>query len=90
MILSAIQFKKGLKYGDETYLVAIKEVQGDSPSVVPEVVVSILKDFIEIMSTELPRQLLPKHEVDPAIQLFSGTKLLAMALYQMALRNLDS
>ncbi|KAF3785472.1 hypothetical protein EJ110_NYTH27764 [Nymphaea thermarum] len=34
-MISALQLKKGLKHGEETYLVAIREVTNDSPSLVP-------------------------------------------------------
>ncbi|CAN6476554.1 unnamed protein product [Victoria cruziana] len=39
LMLLAIQLKKGLKHGDDMFLVAIREVQGDAPGVVPEALV---------------------------------------------------
>lgn len=49
LMLLAIQFKKGLKYDNKTFLVTIREVQGDAPSIVPEALASTFKDLIEMM-----------------------------------------
>lgn len=45
--------------------------------------VSILKDFIEMMHVELLRLLPSRHKVDHTIELVIGAKLLAMTSYQM-------
>lgn len=55
LILSVFQLNKEPKHDDKTFLVVIKEVQSDAPSVVPEVLVSILKYFTEMILMELPR-----------------------------------
>ncbi|CAN6455079.1 unnamed protein product [Victoria cruziana] len=84
LMLSAIQLKKGLKRGDDTFLVAIRKVQGDAPGVVPEALAPVLKDFAAMMPAELPRRLPPRREVDHAIELVPSAKPPAMAPYRMA------
>lgn len=51
-MLLIIQLKKDLKHDNETYLVVIKKVQGDAPGIVPEVLIHILDNFIEMMLVE--------------------------------------
>lgn len=83
-MFSAIQLKKDLKHGDETYLVAIRKVQDDALDVVLEVLAHVLKNFIKTMHAEPPRQLPPRFKVNHAVDLVPDAKPLAMALYRMA------
>ncbi|CAN6481667.1 unnamed protein product [Victoria cruziana] len=88
LILSVIQLKKGLKHGDETFLMANREVQGDALGIVSDALAPVLKDFVDMMPAELPRQPPPRREVDHAIELVPGAKPPVMAPYRMALLNL--
>ncbi|KAF3771576.1 hypothetical protein EJ110_NYTH60137 [Nymphaea thermarum] len=46
-MISALQLKKGLKHGEETYLVAIREVTNDSPGLVPEALAPQILPLVE-------------------------------------------
>ncbi|KAL6319749.1 hypothetical protein AAG906_036807 [Vitis piasezkii] len=72
-MLSAIQLKKGLK--------RIKEGQSME---VPDSVVNILKEFKDVMSAELPKELPPRRPIDHKIELMPGTKAPAQAPYRMS------
>ena len=56
-LISAIAFEKGLKRGEETYLAALVEVMPDVQIEVPDCVANLLKEFKDMMSPELPREL---------------------------------
>ncbi|RVW26159.1 Retrovirus-related Pol polyprotein from transposon 297 [Vitis vinifera] len=75
-MLSAIQLKKGLKKGQETYVAALIEIKEGQSMEVPDSVVRILKEFRDVMPAELPKELLP------------GTKAPAQAPYRMPLTEL--
>ena len=49
----------------------------------------VLKEFKDIMRTELPKRLPPRREVDHAIELELGAKPPALAPYQMAPQELE-
>ena len=59
-MLSAIQLKKGLKRGQETYVVALIEIKEGQSMEVPDSVVSILKEFKDVIPAELPKELPPR------------------------------
>lgn len=89
-MLSAMQVSKGIKKGEETYLVAYKE-EGMIPNslAVPNEIVSILDEFTDVMPPELPKKLPPRRGVDHAIELEPGAKPPAMVPYRMAPPELD-
>ncbi|GKV33019.1 hypothetical protein SLEP1_g41575 [Rubroshorea leprosula] len=87
-ILSAIQVSRGIKRGEETYLAAMKEYSTSSLDV-PQEVQGMLREFEDVMPSELPKKLPPRREVDHAIELEPGSKPPAMGPYRMAPPELE-
>ncbi|KAL6319624.1 hypothetical protein AAG906_020701 [Vitis piasezkii] len=85
-MLSAIQLKKGLKRGQETYVAALIEIKEGQTMEVPDSVVRILKEFSDVMPAELPKELPPRRPIDHKIELLPGTKAPAQAPYRMSSR----
>ena len=50
---------------------------------VPDSVVSILKEFKDVMPAELPKKLPPRRPIDHKIELMLGTKASTQASYRM-------
>ncbi|RVW42513.1 Transposon Tf2-12 polyprotein [Vitis vinifera] len=75
-MLFAIQLKKGLKRGQETYVAALIEIKEGQTMEVPDSVVKILKEFSDVMPAELPKELPPRRPIDHKIELLPGTKAL--------------
>ncbi|XP_075087766.1 uncharacterized protein LOC142169758 [Nicotiana tabacum] len=82
-LISAIAFEKGLKRGEETYLVSLVEVKPDVHIEVPDCVANLLKEFKDVMPPELPRELPQRREIDYRIELISGLLLPAQPPYRM-------
>ena len=82
-MLSAIQLKKGLKKGQETYVAALIEINERQSVDVLDSVVKILKEFRDVMPAELPKELPPQRPIDHKIELLPGTKAPAQAPYRM-------
>ena len=55
-MVSALQLKKGLRRGQETYLAALVEINEGHDADVPDSVAGILKEFRDIMPSELPKE----------------------------------
>ena len=51
---------------------------------VPDLVVSILKEFKDVMPAKLPKELPPRRPIDHKIELMLGTKAPAQAPYRMS------
>ena len=83
-MLSAIQLKKGLKRGQETYVAALIEIKEGQSMEVPNSVVSILKEFKDVMPAELPKELPPRRPIDHKIELMPGIKVPTQAPYRMS------
>ncbi|KAI3473421.1 hypothetical protein Pfo_031023, partial [Paulownia fortunei] len=83
--LSAMQFKRGCKRQEPSFLCTLKfnEIE-EASGPIPEVVKGLLREFENVMPDELPRKLLPKRTVDHEIELVPGTKPLARAPYRMS------
>ena len=58
-MVSALQLKKGLKRGKETYLAALVKINEGHDAEVSDTVAGILKEFRDIMPFELPKELPP-------------------------------
>ncbi|KAL0415858.1 UNVERIFIED_CONTAM: hypothetical protein Slati_3417700 [Sesamum latifolium] len=73
--LSAMQFEKGCKRSEPSYLCTLRfdEIE-EASGPIPGVVKRLLKEFEDMMLDELPRKLPPKRAVDHEIELVSGTK----------------
>ncbi|RVW96773.1 Retrovirus-related Pol polyprotein from transposon 17.6 [Vitis vinifera] len=82
-MLSAIQLKKGLKKGQETYVVPLIEIKEGQSMEVPDSVVKILKEFKDVMPAELLKELPPRRPIDHKIELLLGTKASVQAPYRM-------
>ena len=83
-MVSALQLKKGLKRGQEIYLAALVEIHERHDAEVPDSVARILKEFRDIMPSELPKELPPRRPIDHKIELLSGAKPPAQVPYWMA------
>ena len=83
-MVSALQLKKGLKRGQETYLAALVEINEGHDAEVPDFVAGILKEFRDIMPFELPKELPPRRPIDHKIELLPGAKPPAQVPYRMA------
>ncbi|EOA35922.1 hypothetical protein CARUB_v10021180mg [Capsella rubella] len=83
--LSAMQFSKGVKKGDPTYLAFLKlDDELGEALVIPPVIEKVLEQNKDIMPPKLPEKLPPRREVDHRIELEVGAKPPAMAPYRMA------
>ncbi|KAL6185543.1 hypothetical protein ACLB2K_041675 [Fragaria x ananassa] len=86
-VLSALQFKKGIKREEESYLAILSEFDDDEPRPqddMPKEVATVLKEFKDVSPTELPKKLLPRREIDHEIELEPSTKPPVMGTYRMA------
>ncbi|KAL0434154.1 UNVERIFIED_CONTAM: hypothetical protein Slati_2749700 [Sesamum latifolium] len=83
--LSAMQFEKGCKRSEPSYLCTLHfdEIEKASRPI-PGVIKKLLKEFEDVMPDELPQKLLPKRAVDHEIKLVPGTKPPARAPYKMS------
>ena len=73
-MLSAIQLKKGLKKGHETYVATLIEIKEGQSMEVPDSVVKLLKEFRDVMPAKLSKELPPRRPIDHKIKLLPGTK----------------
>lgn len=80
-LLSALQVEAGLKRGEVTYLAALVEVKPDQMVEVPDSVAEILREFDDVMPSELPKSLPPRRAVDHKIELEPGARPPAQAPY---------
>ncbi|KAL0385853.1 UNVERIFIED_CONTAM: RNA-directed DNA polymerase [Sesamum radiatum] len=82
--LSAMQFEKGCKRSEPSYLCTLRfdEIE-EASGPIPGVIKKLLKEFEDVMPDELPRKLPPKRAVDPEIELVPGTKPPTRAPYRM-------
>lgn len=68
--LSALQFKKGLRHNEVSYLAHLcwEELEEKSGPVEPSVK-QLLEEFEDVMPDELPKRLPPTRDVDHEIEL---------------------
>ena len=89
-LVSALQLKRGMKSGDETFLVTIRATdEVEKAADVPEALAPVLKEFGDVMPAEMPKKLPPRREVDHQIELIPGARPPAMAPYRMAIPELQ-
>ncbi|KAL0401378.1 UNVERIFIED_CONTAM: Retrovirus-related Pol polyprotein from transposon [Sesamum latifolium] len=83
--LSAMQFEKGCKRSEPSYLCTLRfdEIEKASGPI-PGVIKNLLKEFEDVMPDELPQKLPPKRAVDHEIESVPGTKPPARAPYRMS------
>ena len=82
-MVSALQLKKGLKRGQETYLAALVEIHEGHDAEVSDSVARILKEFKDIMPSELPKELPTRRPIDHKIELLLGAKPPAQVPYRI-------
>ncbi|KAL5544705.1 hypothetical protein UlMin_008489 [Ulmus minor] len=88
-LLSALQFKKGLKRKEPSFIaVAVMfEEGGDEP--IPPGIKVVLRGYADIMPDQLPKSLPPRRAVDHEIELLLGSKPPAKSPYRMAPPELE-
>ncbi|KAG8367928.1 hypothetical protein BUALT_Bualt16G0123700 [Buddleja alternifolia] len=82
--LSAMQFEKGCKRNEQSYLCTLYLEEDEISGPLPEKVKKLLREFVDVMPDELPRKLPPKRDIDHEIELVPGTKPPARAPYRMS------
>ena len=83
-LLSAIQLKKGLKQGLETYVAALVEIKEGQAMEVLTLVFELLHEFVDVMPATLPKEFPPRCPIDHRIEFISGSKPPALAPYRMS------
>lgn len=83
-MIFAHQVVQGLKHGNPTFVASLLEVQDDLVYEIPSVVADVLKEFQDVMPSELPHKLPSRRAIYHQIELMSGCKLFAQDPYQMA------
>ena len=61
-LLSAMEFKKGVRLDEKSYLIILKEYDDKEPSSGDEVLIEVqdvLNEFKDVMPNELPKKLIP-------------------------------
>ncbi|XP_040937957.1 uncharacterized protein [Gossypium hirsutum] len=88
--LSAIQFAKGVRRNEVSYLATLKiEETAESVSETPKEVRQLLQSFRDVMPAQLPKSFPPKREVDHKIELVSNVVPPARAPYRMSPPELE-
>ncbi|XP_039069596.1 uncharacterized protein LOC120216163 [Hibiscus syriacus] len=83
-ILSAIQFKKGVKKGEPSFLVFPVSKEDINSGIVPMNVQELLNDFKDVIPDELPKEFFSRRSVDHEIELIPGVKPPAKCPYRMS------
>ncbi|KAL5544159.1 hypothetical protein UlMin_007943 [Ulmus minor] len=88
-LLSALQFKKGLKRKEPSFIAvaAMFEEGGDEP--IPLGIKVVLRGYADIMPDQLPKSLPPRRAVDHEIELLPRSKPPAKSPYRMAPPELE-
>ncbi|XP_047334730.1 bifunctional epoxide hydrolase 2-like, partial [Impatiens glandulifera] len=81
--LSAIQLKKWLKRGEQTFVATLVELKPEVYQDIPDKVAELMERYKDIMSPELPKVLPPKRHTDHKIELEPGALVLSKAPYRM-------
>ncbi|KAE8715253.1 Detected protein of unknown function [Hibiscus syriacus] len=88
-MLSAIQFSKGVRKEEPTFMASLVETEPTMTEEVPREVGQVLAEFKDVMPAELPKKLPPKREMDHKIELVENAKPPARAPYRMAPPELE-
>ena len=83
-MMSAMQVNHGLKKREVTYLATMIETKLDKFIEVPDFVVKLLEEFVDVMPLELPKTLAPGCVVDHKIKLVPSSKPPSKAPYRMS------
>ncbi|KAE8716635.1 Protein NRT1/ PTR FAMILY 3.1 [Hibiscus syriacus] len=88
-MLSAIQFSKGVRKEEPTFVASLVGIEPTMTEEVPTEVGQVLVEFRDVMPTGLPKHLPPKRELDHKIELVENAKPPARAPYRMAPPELE-
>ena len=88
-MLFALQFTKGIKRKEPTFLATLKLNEEAKEVQTPKVVQKVLDEFKDVMATELLKKLPPQRKVDHAIELEPGAKLPTFGHYRMVSPKLE-
>ncbi|KAK8663978.1 hypothetical protein V6N13_083783 [Hibiscus sabdariffa] len=83
-MLSAIQFKKGVKKGEPSFVVLPVRVDSSTAGVLPRGIRRVLEEYQDVMPDQLPYGLPPRRSVDHEIELLPGSKPPARCPYRMS------
>ncbi|XP_028060664.1 protein DNA-DAMAGE INDUCIBLE 1-like [Camellia sinensis] len=87
--VSAMQLKRGVRHGEQTWIVALKLNEALKSTLVLTIVKKVLRQFEDVMPEQLPKDLPQRQGVNHAIELVPGAKPLARAPYRMAILELN-
>ncbi|KAF3615589.1 hypothetical protein FXO38_35032 [Capsicum annuum] len=87
-IISAILVEKGLKKGAETFLVAMIEVKPDVMIDVHDCFADLLRQYVDVIPPKLPKEFLPRRDIDHKMELLPGSVAQAQAPHRMAHKDL--
>ncbi|KAG9444744.1 hypothetical protein H6P81_016084 [Aristolochia fimbriata] len=76
-MLSAMQLKRGLQHGHDTYIATLVRGHDDEEGGmrhIPPRIAEVLQRYVDVFPAELPKRLPPRREVDHAIELEPGSK----------------
>nr|GEV27945.1 hypothetical protein [Tanacetum cinerariifolium] len=82
-LLTLSQFEDDLEMGDDIFVLIGKEVAEDSE--IPEAMIPLLEEFIDVFPDELPDGLPPLHDIKHHIDLEPGSQLPNRPHYRMSL-----
>ena len=83
-LLSALQFKKGVKKQGPTYVAVPTVFEESVEEIVPLEITRVLKMYGDVMPNKLPKALPPKRGIDHQLKLVPGAKPPTIAPYRMA------
>ena len=78
-----MQFKKGVKRGEPSYVVMPMFKEGNNSDPVSDGVKRVLQEFQNVMLEQLPKVLPPRRTVDHEIKLLPGVKPPTKSPYRM-------
>ncbi|KAE8697362.1 hypothetical protein F3Y22_tig00110621pilonHSYRG00135 [Hibiscus syriacus] len=81
-MLSVIQFSKGVRKEEPTFVASLLETEPTMTEEVPREVGQVLAEFKDVMPAELPKKLPPMREVDHKIELVENSPYGAPVLFQ--------
>ena len=88
-LLSALQFKKGVRRNEPTYVAVPAVYEDPAEEIIPPEVNQVLKMFGDVMPDQLPKALPPRRGIDHQIELVPGAKPPTKAPYRMAPPELE-
>ena len=73
-LLSALQFKKGLKWKESSFIAVAAMCEEEGDESIPLGIKLVMRGYADIMLDQLPKTLQPRRAVDHGIELLSGFK----------------